>query len=131
MMHPTMDSTMRHITVVIFAAATTTAAAQAPIPIRTIGPILATSTENVGQAVTIRATSDGHVMVGAGARQKVYAFDSTLKTFTIVVDSGAGTGQIPIRTTGVIPYLADSTLLPDIGANALLVLDATGKQIRS
>ena len=98
---------------------------------RTIGPILATSTENVGQAVTVRGTSDGHVIVGAGARQRVYAFDSTLKSFTIVADSGAGTGVLPIRTTGVIPYLADSTLLPDFGANALLVLDATGKQVRS
>jgi hypothetical protein len=124
------DPLMRHITVLIFAAAAT-AGAQSPIPVRTIGPILATSTENVGQAVTVRATSDGHVIVGAGARQKVYAFDSTLKNFTLVVDSGAGTGTIPIRTTGVIPYLADSTLLPDFSANALLVLDATGKQIRS
>src|SRR6476646_6929677 len=123
---------MRHITVLIFAAAAaTTAGAQTPIPIRTIGPILATSTENVGQAVTVRGTSDGHVIVGAGQRQKVYAFDSTLKNFTLVVDSGAGTGMIPIRTTGVIPYLGDSTLLPDFGANALHVLDATGKQVRS
>jgi len=121
---------MRHFAVLIFAAAAT-AGAQSPIPVRTIGPILATSTENVGQAVTVRATSDGHVIVGAGARQKVYAFDSTLKNFTIVVDSGAGTGTLPIRTTGVIPYLADSTLLPDFGANALLVLDANGKQVRS
>jgi hypothetical protein len=115
---------------VAFAAATN-AGAQTPIPIRQIGPILATSTENVGQAVTVRGTSDGHVIVGAGARQKVYAFDSTLKNFTIVVDSGAGTGMVPIRTTGVIPYLSDSTLLPDFGSNALLVLDATGKQVRS
>jgi hypothetical protein len=107
------------------------AGAQSPIPLRTIGPILATSTENVGQAVTVRATSDGHVIVGAGARQRVYAFDSTLKTFTLVADSGSGTGVLPIRTTGVIPYLADSTLLPDFGAQALLVLDATGKQVRS
>jgi hypothetical protein len=108
-----------------------TVGAQAPIPIRTVGPILATSTENVGQAITVRGTSDGHVIVGAGARQKVYAFDSTLKNFTLVVDSGAGTGNIPIRTTGLIPYLGDSTLLPDFGANALHVLDGTGKQVRS
>src|SRR4051812_17980201 len=101
---PFINNTMRKITVLIFAAAAT-ASAQT-IPVRTIGPILATSTENVGQAVTIRATSDGHVIVGAGQRQKVYAFDSTLKNFTLVADSGAGTGNIPIRTTGVIPYLA-------------------------
>jgi len=108
-----------------------TVGAQAPIPVRTIGPILATSTENVGQAITVRGTSDGHVLVGAGSRQKVYAFDSTLKNFTMVVDSGAGTGAIAIRTTGLIPYLSDSTLLPDFGANALLVLDGSGKQVRS
>ena len=120
----------RTFTVLSFAAAAS-AGAQATIPIRTIGPILASSAENVGRAITVRATSDGHVIVGAGARQRVYAFDSTLKNFTIVVDSGSGTGIVPVRTTGVIPYVADSTLLPDFGANALLVLDATGKQIRS
>lgn len=125
-----MDVSVRRIPLLLIAAATT-AAAQAPVPIHPIGPILASSTENVGQAVTVRATSDGHVIVGAGARQRVYAFDSTLKTFTVVADSGSGTGILPIRTTGVIAYLGDSTLLPDYGANALLVLDATGKQIRS
>jgi hypothetical protein len=108
-----------------------TARAQDKIPIRTIGPILATSKENVGLAVTVRGNSTGHVIVGSGARQRVYAFDSTLQNFTMVADSGTGTGILPIRTTGLIPYLADSTLLPDFGANALLVLDPTGKQVRS
>jgi hypothetical protein len=116
-------------TILLFAA--TAAGAQDKIPIRTIGPILATSTENVGQAVTVRGTSDGHVLVGAGGRQRVYAFDSTLLKFTIVADSGSGTGVLPIRTTGLIPYTGDTTLLPDFGANALQVLDATGKTVRS
>ena len=122
---------MQKVSVFLFVVAAAAAGAQTPVPIHQIGPILASSTENVGQAITVRATSDGHVIVGAGARQRVYAFDSTLQHFTIVADSGSGTGVLPIRTTGVIPYLADSTLLPDFGANALLVLDATGKQVRS
>jgi hypothetical protein len=122
---------MQKVSVFLFVVAAATAGAQTPVPIHQIGPILASSTENVGQAITVRATSDGYVIVGAGARQRVYAFDSTLQHFTIVADSGSGTGVLPIRTTGVIPYLADSTLLPDFGANALLVLDATGKQVRS
>ena len=125
-----MTTLAGRFTVLAFAGVAS-AGAQATIPIRAIGPILATSTENVGRAITVRATSDGHVIVGAGARQRVYAFDSTLKNFTLVVDSGSGTGILPIRTTGIIPYLGDSTLLPDFGANALLVLDATGKQVRS
>lgn len=115
----------------ILLLAATAAGAQEKIPIKTIGPILATSTENVGPAVTVRGTSDGHVLVGAGARQRVYAFDSTLLKFTIVADSGQGTGVLPIRTTGLIPYPGDTTLLPDFGANALQVLDATGKTVRS
>src|SRR6476646_3619843 len=86
-----------------------TAGAQDKIPIRTIGPILATSKENVGLAVTVRANSNGYVIVGAGARQRVYAFDSTLQNFTIVADSGSGTGVLPIRTTGLIAYAGDST----------------------
>jgi hypothetical protein len=125
-----MDISVRN-SLILAGFAVSTAAAQTPVAIHHIGPIQATSTENVGQAVTIRATSDGHVIVGAGARQRVYAFDSTLKNFTLVADSGAGTGIIPVRTTGVIPYMGDSTLLPDFGANALLVLDPTGKQVRS
>src|SRR3954468_7693841 len=116
---------------ILLATAAATAAAQSPIPVRSVGPILATSTENVGPAVTVRATSDGHVIVGAGARQRVYAFDSTLQKFTIVADSGAGTGTLAVRMTGLIPYLGDSTLLPDFNANALQVLDGSGKQIRS
>src|SRR4051812_42913724 len=117
--------------IAVLALVAATAGAQDKIPMRTIGPILATSKENVGQAVTVRGTRDGHVIVGAGARQRVYAFDSTLQTFTMVADSGEGTGVIPIRTTGLIPYLGDSTLLPDFSSNALLVLDPTGKQVRS
>ncbi|MEO5813932.1 MAG: hypothetical protein ABIT20_01505 [Gemmatimonadaceae bacterium] len=107
------------------------AGAQAPIPIRKVGPILATSIENVGRAVTVRATASGHVIVGAGSRQRVYAFDSTLKNFTLVADSGSGTGSGLSRPIGLIPFLGDSTLLPDLVANALLVLDGTGKQVRS
>lgn len=120
----------RYVTVLSLSLAAN-AGAQAPIPIRKIGPILATSTENVGQAVIVRATSNGHVIVGAGSRQRVYAFDSTLRNFTLVADSGSGTGVASMRPIGLIPFLGDSTLLPDGVANALLVLDGTGKQVRS
>jgi hypothetical protein len=127
-----MRHLLRNSTIVAaFVGVASAAGAQEKVPIRTVGPIIATSKENVGLAVTVRGTSDGHVIVGAGARQRVYAFDSTLQQVTIVADSGTGTGIMPIRTTGLIPYLGDSTLLPDFGANALLVLDATGKNARS
>jgi hypothetical protein len=122
---------MRRLSLIFIPAVAATLYGQAPIPIRTLGPILATSAENVGQAVSVRGTSDGHVLVGAASRQRLYEFDSTLRTFTMVVDSGTGTGVTSFRTTGLIPYRGDSTLMVDFGATALIVLDATGKQIRS
>lgn len=99
------------------------------IPIRAVGPILARSTENVGPAVTVRGTSDGHVIVAAGSRQRVYAFDSTLRLVATVIDSGSGSGMV--RTAGLISYLGDSTLLPDYAANVLVVVDGGGKAVRS
>ena len=123
-------TTTRYVAFLSLLLAATTGA-QAPIPIRKLGPILATSTENVGQAVIVRATSNGHVIVGAGTRQRVYVFDSTLRNFSLVSDSGSGTGVASMRPIGLIPFLGDSTLLPDGVANALLVLDGTGRQVRS
>jgi hypothetical protein len=122
---------VRHLSFALLLPATASpAGAQNEIPIRSIGPIVATSTEKVGLNLTVRGTSDGHVIVGAGARQRVYAFDSTLQHFVIVADSGTGTSQ-SVQLIGLIPYSGDSTLLPDFGGNALLVLDATGKHVRS
>jgi hypothetical protein len=51
------------------------------------------------------------VIVGAGGRQRVYAFDSTLQNFTIVADS-APAPESSIRTTASF-HICDSTLLPD------------------
>ena len=119
----------RHLPVLALGLAAS-ASAQS-IPVRRIGPILATSTEDIGPGATVRGTSDGHVIVSASARQRVYAFDSTFTKFTLVVDSGSGTGTVRVRMTGLVPYLGDSTLLPDLGANVLLVLDPLGRQARS
>src|SRR4051812_40518937 len=100
--------------------------AQTRIAVHAIGPIVATSTENVGPGVTVRTTSDGHVLVAAGARKRVYEFDSTLHSFIIIRDSATGTSSRIVGGSGLIPYMGDSTLLPDVGASALLVLDPAG-----
>ncbi|HEY6219087.1 MAG TPA: hypothetical protein VIV65_03450 [Gemmatimonadaceae bacterium] len=121
---------MRYASLALLAAVIE-AGAQPSIPIRPIGPILATGIENVGLGVAVRATSDGHVFVAAGRRQRIYLFDSTLQTFTIVRDSGVGTWSRGIGNTGIIPFLGDSTVVPDVGASALLIFDPMGRQIRS
>jgi hypothetical protein len=105
-------------------------ASTARIPVRQIGPIVATSTEQLGVGIIARGLPNGRVLVNAGARQRVYAFDSTLTQFTIAIDSGAGLGNVPIQTTGLIPFTGDSTLVVDFGSRTLLVLDAMGKTVR-
>ena len=107
-----------------------TLAAQAPIPVRTVGPILAAGTENVGTSVVVRALSDGRVIVGSWRRWRVFAFDSTLAKSTVVIDSVWGTGSSSPPTTP-IAYRGDSTVLADFGGSALLVLDPKGTIVRS
>src|SRR4051794_14780921 len=127
MNHGYRSATVKATVVVCLTSASL--AAQSPIPLRTIGPILSRTTENVGTAVTVRSLPDGRVIVGAPARWRVYSFDASLQRFSVVVDSLSGTGTSAPLTT-VFRYVGDSTLLPDWNSNALLVLDGNGKIIR-
>jgi hypothetical protein len=111
------------------ALAQTTPATQ-KIPVRPLGPIVATSTESIGDGAIVRGLPNGRVLVNAGIRQKVFSFDSTLKNFVVAMDSGVGLGTMPIRASALIPYTPDSTILVDFGSSSLLVLDPMGATAR-
>lgn len=106
------------------------APAQQKIPVRPLGPIVATSTEPIGDGAIVRGLPNGRVLVNAGLRQKVFSFDSTLKNFVIAMDSGQGLGNAPLRASGLIPYTPDSTIFVDIGSSSLLILDQMGATAR-
>jgi hypothetical protein len=104
-------------------------AAQDHIPVRHLGPIVATSTENVGATPSVRVTSSGTVLVGSDPKQRVWVLDSTLRIVSTIRDSTEGTASRGVTNT-LVPYLGDSTLMPDVDGTALVVIDPAGKRAR-
>jgi hypothetical protein len=103
-------------------------AAQSPPPIRPLAPVVAKSTETFTSFVTVRALSDGRVLVNDLAKRRVLLFDSTLASFTVVADSTAATGNAYSgRSANLIAYRGDSTLFVDAQSLSMLVIDPAGK----
>ncbi len=98
------------------------------IPIRKLGPIRAASRDTLGPRIVVRGLSNGNVLVGVFAsgigleRRRVLLFDSTLKRIAQVRDSTS-----PPQLAS-LP--ADSTVTLDPASQALLVLNAEGKEVR-
>jgi hypothetical protein len=104
------------------------AAAQSKIPIRDVAPAEATSADTVGYLYGVRELSDGRLLVNDAAGRRLMMFDASLARMTIVADSSAATRMLyGKRPTGIIPYLADSTLLIDLASRTFLVIDPNGK----
>src|SRR4051812_38526164 len=89
--------------------------AQDNIKVRTLPAPVAISTDTLGPRVSVRALSDGRVLVNDIQRFRVVMYDKTLKHFTPALDSSgnsgtlAGTG-ITIPSAHLIPMPGDSTM---------------------
>jgi len=101
--------------------------AQTQIPIRSLGPIEATSIERLGYVSGVRELSDGTVLVNDAGKRRLVAFDRSLGNIRVLADTMPGTkAQYGPRSTAIIPYAADSTLLVDPAGRAFLVIDGSG-----
>lgn len=124
----------RAVAAVCLAAAPALLSAQSsakPIPLRSLGPVTAVSTDTLGPRVAVRALSNGTVLVNDIVRQRVRLYDASLTTSRVVIDSGAGGGNasmpVSVPSAQLIPFTHDSTLYVDIASASLLVLDPQGK----
>jgi hypothetical protein len=105
----------------------TSAAAQSPPPIRQLGPTIAKSSETFASVASVRALSDGRVLVNDPAKRRVLLFDSTLASFTVVADSTPATANAYSgRFANLIAYRGDSTLFVDPQSLSMLVIDPAG-----
>ena len=105
------------------------------IPVRQLGPPLATSRDTMGVFVTLRALSDGHVIVNDVGHTRVMLLDSTLSRGRVVIDTVGGSSpssptRAPLHSVTLIRYPGDSTLYIDRAAQSVLVLDQSGKVAR-
>jgi len=98
--------------------------AQKQIPIRVLAPVEAASAERLGFVSGVRELSDGTVIVNDAGKRRLIAFDHMLGNVRVIADTMPGTrAQYGPRSTGIIPYTADSTLLVDMAGRAFLVID--------
>ena len=105
--------------------------AQSAIPVRQLCPAEAVSRTTVGSIGGIRELSNGQVLVNDAGNRRVIVFDSTLSEFRTVADSSVATHNLyGKRATLIIPYVADTTLLVDVGARAFLVMSPAGAVTR-
>lgn len=106
--------------------------AQDKIKVREVPAPVAVSTDSLGMRVSVRALSDGRVLVNDIQRFRVLLYDKSLKTFTRALDSSGSSGTlgnsgVSIPSAHLIAMPADSTMYLDIASRSLLTIDPAGK----
>lgn len=101
----------------------------AAIPVRQVTPAVATDSGVLNSISGLRALPGNRVMVNDYVRKRVLIFDESMKRFTTVMDSAAGSpaNYGTTMTPGLVPYLGDSTLIVDRSSTAFIVIDPAGK----
>jgi hypothetical protein len=117
---------------IILALASSSLVAQSVLPpVRQLGPVTAASPSEFASISSVRALSDGSVLVNDLTARKVALLDPTLAHSTIIADSTSATSMAySSRLGGLIPYHGDTTLFVDPQAMSMLVLDEMGKVAR-
>lgn len=103
-------------------------AAERRIPVRRLGPVVASARDTLSTRVVVHPLSDGSVLVGVWGPantlqgQSVKLFDPTLQQVTLVRDSS----QVP----QIIPA-GDSAILLDRQARSMVLIDGRGRDVRT
>ncbi len=99
---------------------------------RPLGATVASSKDSIGMVTQIRQLPGGRVLVNDARTRRVLMLDSTLAVIGVVADSTSATANAyASRSGGLIPYRGDSTLFVDPQSMSMLVLDPTGKNVRT
>ena len=92
----------------------------------------ATSTDTIGSVAAVRQLPNGNVLVNDQARRRVIMLDKDMKLVSVVADSTMSTANAyGVRPGGLLAYRGDSTLFVDPASLSMLVIDPSGKIIRT
>jgi hypothetical protein len=109
-----------------------TAVAQAPAgpPVRDLGTPIAVSEAIFSTGTTVRGLPHGQALVNDGRGRRVVMLDSALRITTVVLDTTMARSYG--RQQGfLMRYLGDSSLFLDIRPPTVLILDASGRVVRT
>jgi hypothetical protein len=127
----TFMSIRSRLFVALTLAGSSLAAQSALPPVRPLGQIIVASPSEFASISSVRALSDGSVMVNDLSARTVVLLDPTLAHRTIIADSTSATSMAySSRLGGIIAYHGDTTLFVDPQSMSMLVLDASGKVAR-
>jgi hypothetical protein len=120
---------VRPLALVAFAA--TGAAAQQRPPIRQLGAVTAKTSEPFASIVSVRALSNGSVLVNDVSGRRVGMLDAALSKFTLIADSTSATANAyGGRQGSLIAYRGDSSIFADPSSVSMLIIDPSGKVAR-
>ena len=106
--------------------------APARVTLRQLPAASATSTDSIGSVAAVRQLPNGNVLVNDQARRRVILMDPTMKVIGLVADSTSSTNNAyGVRPGGMIAYRGDSTLFIEPAGLSMLVIDPSGKIIRT
>lgn len=127
-----LRTTLRSLTAVAALASPLLAQEQAAptIPLRQLGPVEAKTAQSLGNVNTVRALPDGRVFVNDGMRRQVLLLSPALEIERVVADTLEASIPYGQRSMGLMPYVADSTLLLDPATLSMLVLNTKGELVR-
>lgn len=98
-----------------------------PPAIRPLGPVVATSSEPLGEMVFVRHLKNG-VLVNDLRNRRLLLLDSSLSSSTVVADTTTATANAYSgRAASLIAYHGDSTLFVDPQSMSMLVIAPDGK----
>lgn len=102
-----------------------------PVAARLIDAPDSKSATVLASPVAVRELPNGRLLVNDTQRRQLLMFDRGLSTFTVVADSaGGGANSYGGGPGGIIPFVADSTLLVDPAGLSMFVIDPSGKIAR-
>jgi hypothetical protein len=98
------------------------------IPVRTVSTTASTDSGLFSGITTVRALSDGRVLVNDLTRRRLVFLDSSLKRFNFLADTAAGApNRFGAQRIRLLPFLGDSSLWIDEDASAIVLIEPSGK----
>ena len=114
--------------VVVCVVARSASAQTAAVPVRVVSAPISTDSGAFRAITSIRPLSDGRVLVHDGTLRRLVLVDPSLRAFKVIADSAAGApNKYPSRLGALIPFLGDSSVFVDTDAQALIVVEPSGK----
>ncbi|MGV3710020.1 MAG: hypothetical protein ACO1Q7_14385, partial [Gemmatimonas sp.] len=104
--------------------------AEQKIPVKQLGAAEARSAESVSGITSLRALSDGTVLLNEFAQRRLIMFDPSLKQIKVLADTLGAPLPYGQRMPGLLPFYGDSSLVVDPATLALLVLNSRGEVAR-